>query len=59
MWGHTHPSTEWFFGNSYASVTPPTATTTNSGGLGNDNASNWSSDVNAWADVPQQYTALP
>ena len=40
-------------------MTPPTATTTNSGGLGNDNASNWSSDVNAWADVPQQYTALP
>ncbi|QCD90734.1 dof zinc finger protein DOF5.7 [Vigna unguiculata] len=58
--GDTHtPSTEWFFGNSYASVTPPTATTTSSGGPGNDNASNWSSGVNAWGDVPQQYTALP
>ncbi|KAK7407181.1 hypothetical protein VNO78_08881 [Psophocarpus tetragonolobus] len=52
------PSTEWFFGNSYASVTP-TPTTTSSGGPGNDNASNWSSGVHAWGDVPQQYSALP
>ncbi|KAL2349001.1 hypothetical protein Fmac_003001 [Flemingia macrophylla] len=55
------PSTEWFFGNSYASVAPTaTATTTNSsGGPGNDNASNWGSGVHAWGDVPQQYSALP
>lgn len=57
--GDTHtPSTEWFFGNSYASVTP--TPTTSSGGPGNDNASNWSSGgVHAWGDVPQQYSALP
>ncbi|XP_054776104.1 dof zinc finger protein DOF5.7-like [Prosopis cineraria] len=51
--------TEWFFGSSYASVTPtPTAS---SGGLGtgNDNngSSNWS--VHGWGDVQQQYSALP
>ncbi|TKY69979.1 Dof zinc finger protein DOF5.7 [Spatholobus suberectus] len=51
------PSTEWFFGNSYASVTP--TPTTSSGGPANDNASNWSSGVHAWGDVPQQYSALP
>ncbi|KAK7307277.1 hypothetical protein VNO77_40188 [Canavalia gladiata] len=52
------PSTEWFFGNSYASVAPTPTTTTN-GGPENDNASNWSSGVHAWGDVQQQYSALP
>ncbi|XP_027359976.1 dof zinc finger protein DOF5.7 [Abrus precatorius] len=51
------PSTEWFFGNSYASVAPTPTTT--SGGPANDNASNWSSGVHAWGDVQQQYSALP
>ncbi|KAG4992163.1 hypothetical protein JHK82_025680 [Glycine max] len=60
--GDTHtPSTEWFFGNSYASVTP-TPTSSGGGPGNNDNASNWSSGgggVHAWGDVPQQYSSLP
>ncbi|KAI4314442.1 hypothetical protein L6164_027350 [Bauhinia variegata] len=49
-------ATEWFFGNSYAPVTP--TTTSSSGGNGNDSASNWGG-VHAWGDMQQQYSALP
>ncbi|XVE83040.1 hypothetical protein DITRI_Ditri16bG0054900 [Diplodiscus trichospermus] len=48
-------STEWFFGNSYAPVTPtPTPTTTSNG---NDNTSNWNG-VQAWNNL-HQYSTLP
>ncbi|KAJ1375672.1 Zinc finger, Dof-type [Sesbania bispinosa] len=52
--------TEWFFGNSYGSVTP-TPTTSSGGPAGHDNAaSNWSSSgVHGWGDVQHQYSALP
>ena len=50
--------TEWFFGNSYASVAP-TPTTAGSGGNGHDNASNNWSGVHGWGDVQQPYSALP
>ncbi|XP_061343236.1 dof zinc finger protein DOF5.7-like [Gastrolobium bilobum] len=59
--GDAHTHTEWFFGNSYASVTP--TPTTSSGGPGHDNGTNnWNSGVNAWSDVQpqqQQYSVLP
>ncbi|XP_028789236.1 dof zinc finger protein DOF5.7-like [Neltuma alba] len=50
--------TEWFFGSSYASVTPTPTTSSGGGGNGNDNGSNnWS--LQGWGDVQQQYSALP
>ncbi|KAE9613320.1 putative transcription factor C2C2-Dof family [Lupinus albus] len=57
--------TEWFFGNSYASVTAtPTPTTTDGGGghgNDNDNGNNWNGNVHGWGDVneQQQYSSLP
>ncbi|KAI3462148.1 hypothetical protein Pfo_018811 [Paulownia fortunei] len=47
-------STEWFFDNSYATVTPIQAT---SGSNVNENTSNWSG-IQAWSDLTQ-YTSLP
>ncbi|TKY58740.1 Dof zinc finger protein DOF5.7 [Spatholobus suberectus] len=55
----TVTSTEWFFGNSYSSVTP--ATTPSNGGNANENDANnnWSGAL-AWGDLQQQpYSALP
>ncbi|XVF59123.1 hypothetical protein PTKIN_Ptkin07bG0250000 [Pterospermum kingtungense] len=46
-------ATEWFFGNSYAPVTPTPTTS----GNGNDNPSNWNG-VQAWNDL-HQYSTLP
>ncbi|KAK7309591.1 hypothetical protein RJT34_06444 [Clitoria ternatea] len=57
--GDTVPPTEWFFGNSFASVTPTPTTSGGGGGPVSDNASNWNSGVHAWGDVQQQYSALP
>ncbi|CAL0331558.1 unnamed protein product [Lupinus luteus] len=56
--------TEWFFGNSYASVTTETATPTTSGGghgHGKDNGNNWNGNVHAWGhvNVQQQYNSVP
>ncbi|KAK7252452.1 hypothetical protein RIF29_36393 [Crotalaria pallida] len=54
--------TEWFFGNSYASVSTTTPTPTTSGGHGNDNGNNWNGNNNvhhAWGDVQQQFSSLP
>ncbi|OIV93024.1 hypothetical protein TanjilG_20686 [Lupinus angustifolius] len=57
--------TEWFFGNSSASVTTTPTSTTSGGGHGhdNDNGNNWNSNVHAWGDVNvqqrQQYSSLP
>ncbi|XP_023887412.2 dof zinc finger protein DOF5.7 [Quercus suber] len=48
--------TEWFFGNSYGSVTP--TATDSEGNRGNDNASNWNG-IQAWGGDLQQYSALP
>ncbi|KAK7361065.1 hypothetical protein VNO77_03094 [Canavalia gladiata] len=52
--------TEWFFGNSFSSVTPTTTTTTTTGNGGNANVThNWNG-VNAWGDLQHQpYSALP
>ncbi|OMO56318.1 putative zinc finger protein, partial [Corchorus capsularis] len=48
-------ATEWFFGNSYAAVTPTPTTS----GNGNDNTSNnWNNGVQAWNDL-HQYSTLP
>ncbi|XVF61490.1 hypothetical protein PTKIN_Ptkin08bG0133700 [Pterospermum kingtungense] len=46
-------ATEWFFGNSYAPVTPTPTTSSN----GNDNTNNWNG-VQAWNDL-HQYSTLP
>ncbi|KAK6287639.1 zinc finger protein [Theobroma cacao] len=46
-------ATEWFFGSSYAPVTPTPTTSSN----GNDNTSNWNG-VQAWNDL-HQYSTLP
>lgn len=52
--------TEWFFGNSFASVTPTRTSTSSGGNNGHDNATNnWSTGVHAWGDVQHQYNALP
>ncbi|XP_021274371.1 dof zinc finger protein DOF5.7-like [Herrania umbratica] len=46
-------ATEWFFGSSYAPVTPTPTSSSN----GNDNTSNWNG-VQAWNDL-HQYSTLP
>ncbi|XP_028754602.1 dof zinc finger protein DOF5.7-like [Neltuma alba] len=51
--------TEWFFGNSFASVTPTPPSTSSGGNNGYDNAANNWSSVHAWGDVQQQYNAMP
>ncbi|KAL9327375.1 hypothetical protein ACSQ67_008020 [Phaseolus vulgaris] len=56
----TAASTEWFFGNSFPSVSPSTSNgAANVNHISNDPNNNWSSAL-AWGDLQHQpYTALP